>query len=38
MGGADGEANLTAALRELYSSMSSTTDAFPPLAFLSVRL
>ncbi|CEH19499.1 cysteine proteinase [Ceraceosorus bombacis] len=36
MGGVDGESNLTAALRELYKAMGSTTEAFPPLAFLSI--
>ncbi|PWN26331.1 cysteine proteinase [Jaminaea rosea] len=36
MGGADGERNLTASLRDLYKSLNETTEAFPPLAFLSI--
>lgn len=36
MGSADGEANLTAALRDLYKNMGSTAEAFPPLALLSI--
>jgi len=36
MGGVDGEANLTASLRDLYQSLNGTTDAFPPFAFLTV--
>lgn len=36
MGGLDGEANLTASLRDLYKSLGTTTDAFPPFAFLTI--
>lgn len=36
IGGVDGEANLTAALRDLYKSLSQTTEAFPPIVFLSI--
>lgn len=37
LGTNDGEANLTAALRDLYKDMSESNQPFPPLAFLSVR-
>lgn len=36
MGSADGESNLTAALRDLYGSMGETSEAFPPLALLTI--
>lgn len=36
LGGADGEKNLTAALRDLYKNLSETTEPFPPFAFLSI--
>ncbi|CAO1614662.1 unnamed protein product [Parajaminaea phylloscopi] len=36
LGGPEGEANLTASLRDLYKYLNDTTDAFPPLAFLSI--
>ncbi|EPQ30779.1 uncharacterized protein PFL1_01680 [Pseudozyma flocculosa PF-1] len=36
LGGADGESNLTAALRDLYKNLGQTTEAFPPIAFLSI--
>lgn len=36
LGGQDGEASLTASLRELYKSMNQTTEPFPPFAFLSI--
>ncbi|PWZ01534.1 cysteine proteinase [Testicularia cyperi] len=36
LGGVDGESNLTAALRDLYKSLSQTTESFPPLAFLTI--
>ncbi|PWN50066.1 cysteine proteinase [Violaceomyces palustris] len=36
MGGADGEKNLTAALRDLYKNLTETTEAFPPLSFLQI--
>lgn len=36
MGGADGEASLTASLRDLYKNLNDTTEPFPPLAFLSI--
>lgn len=36
LGSARAEANLTASLRDLYRNLGSTTDAFPPLAFLSI--
>lgn len=36
MGSADGERNVTASLRELYKSLNGTTEAFPPLAFLTI--
>lgn len=36
LGGADGERNLTAALRDLYKNLSQTTEPFPPFAFLSI--
>lgn len=36
MGSIDSEANITASLRNLYKSMSETSDAFPPYAFLTV--
>lgn len=38
LGSSNGEANLTAALRDLYKSMTESSEPFPPLAFLSVRL
>ena len=38
LGGVDGERNLTAALRDLYKSLSQTTEPFPPLAFLTIWL
>lgn len=37
MGGADGEGNLAASLRDLYKNMGDASDAFPPLALLTVR-
>lgn len=36
LGGADGERNLTAALRDLYKNLSETTEPFPPFAFLTI--
>ncbi|GAC98710.1 ubiquitin C-terminal hydrolase [Pseudozyma hubeiensis SY62] len=36
LGGADGERNLTAALRDLYKNLSQTTEPFPPFAFLTI--
>lgn len=36
MGSANGEANLTASLRDLYKSLGTTTEPFPPLALLTI--
>lgn len=36
LGGADGERNLTAALRDLYKNLSQTTEPFPPFALLTI--
>lgn len=36
IGGADGEANLTASLRDLYKGLGETTQPYPPLAVLSI--
>ncbi|KDN47985.1 cysteine proteinase [Tilletiaria anomala UBC 951] len=36
IGGADGESNLTASLRDLFKSMNQTTEAFHPFAFLTI--
>lgn len=36
LGGADGEKNLTAALRDLYKNLAQTTESFPPFAFLTI--
>lgn len=36
LGGLDGEANLTASLRNLYRSMGESSESFPPFALLSV--
>ncbi|CAD6887651.1 unnamed protein product [Tilletia laevis] len=36
MGSADRDANLTASLRDLFKNLGQTTDAFPPLAFLTI--
>ncbi|KAE8234009.1 hypothetical protein CF326_g946 [Tilletia indica] len=36
MGSADRDANLTASLRDLFKNLGQTTEAFPPLAFLTI--
>ncbi|KAL9932478.1 hypothetical protein V8E36_008595 [Tilletia maclaganii] len=36
MGSADRNSNLTASLRDLFKNLGRTTDAFPPLAFLTI--
>lgn len=36
VGSANGDSNLSASLRDLYKSLGSTTEAFPPLVFLTI--